>query len=426
MVDLTRYPISGALLLLALSMGGATAHAAGPLEFGAALGTSWFDHRSSVQGPTSFTVRTLRPYVRYSGSTADGWELAAQGQRRFEFYSGRAIDAIQSGSRRSHDRLNLQAVRRSSERNRLSFEGGYIRSHDMLDTDAATIVANGNLTRFSSALGARVEFFEGDARLRSTTYDDDSSLVDSRSVGGSARLVPFRRSIDAAFLGVAASQLDIDGSTALISRMASVGYRRMLAPLISAELEVGAAEARFADGGRQIRPMLALAFERDPGRGAALNVALRARFEGDSAAALALEGRYLMAGGRSWLRAESMADTEGGILRHATRTRRFSLGFEDTLARANILGFEGSYINARSLRGEGEGTDLLRTAGWVMRRIQPWLNARVAASYLREPLGVSPKLIRRIRLDVELIVLSGGFGSTAFRALSGMVPGRAK
>lgn len=402
-----------------------SAHAAGPLEFGAALGTSWFHHRSSVQGTSSFSIRTLRPYVRYNGTTDDGWELTAEAQRRFEFYSGRAIDAVQGGSLHAHDRLNLQAVRRSSERNRLSIEGGYIRSQDMLDTDEATNVANGNLTRWTTALDARVELFEGGARLRSTTYDDDSSLVDSRSVGGNARLVPFRRSIDAAFLGVAASQLDINGSPALISRRASVGYRRMLAPLINAEVEVGAAEARFADGGRQRRPMLALAFERDPGRGAALNVALRVRFEGDSAAALGLEGRYLMAGGRSWLRAESMADAEGGILRHATRTRRFSLGFEDTLARANILGLEGSYINARSLRGEGEGRDILRTTGWVLRRIQPWLNARVAASYfLREPLGVSPTVFRRIRLDVELIVLSGGFGSSAFRALSGMVPGR--
>ena len=123
-----------------------------------------------------------------------------------------------------------------------------------------------------------------------------------------------------------------------------------------------------------------------------------------------------------------MADAEGGVYRSAMRTLRFALGVEDTLGRANVLGFEGSYIRTHELRGDARGTEVLRTTGWVMRRVQPWLNVRIGASYLREPIGVreGEPVYRRIRLDAELIVLSSGFGATTFKALSGLVSGRAE
>jgi hypothetical protein len=414
----------------AITVSASPALAEGPLEFGAALGTSWYDHRSqesSRLGLTTFTLRTLRPFVRYDGSVG-GWDLRGQAQRRFEFYSGDGIDTLFKTDNHAHDRVNLFAARRWSERDEVSAEGAYVHSRDMLEGDQGSVLPDGSITRWSGALASRASLFEGGARLRVTSYDNDSTLRDSRAIGWNGRVIPFRRAYDAVFFGIAGSQLDIGEAPVLIGRMASVGYRRQVAPLLTAEAEVGAVETRFADGVRQRLPMFALGLERDPGRGSALAFALQARFEGDSAAALSAEGRYHMAGGRLRLRAESLADAEGGIYRHATRTRRFTLEVQDTLARANVLGFEGSYTRTRDLRGDEKGTEILRTTAWAMRRVQPWLNFRIAASYLREPLGARyfEPVFRRIRLDLELIVLSGGLGSSTFRALEGLRPGQAE
>ena len=80
------------------------------------------------------------------------------------------------------------------------------------------------------------------------------------------------------------------------------------------------------------------------------------------------------------------------------------------MARASVLGVETSYARGRPFRGEGPSTSVLRASAWALRRVQPWLNARIAASYLREPFGTSGSpVLRRIRLEAELIVLSGGF-----------------
>jgi hypothetical protein len=150
----------------------------------------------------------------------------------------------------------------------------------------------------------------------------------------------------------------------------------------------------------------------DPRRVGALRASLDARFEGDSLAAIAALARYPLSSGALWLRAESSADAEGGLYRSATRTHRLAVGAEDTLARANVLGVETSYARAHPFRGEGPVTTTLRASLWAIRRVQPWLNARIAASYLREPFGFSSSsgpVLRRIRLEAELIVLSGGF-----------------
>ena len=417
---------TGATLVFLLATMAGAAHAAGPLEFGLGLGTSWYDHRSTADGPNTFTLRTLKPYLRYDGDLR-GWDVRGLAQRRFEFYSGDAIDSVLGTSQHAHDRVQVRALRQWSERGDLSLEAGYVHSHDLLEADHGTVVPDGNVTRWTGALRSRVELLEVEARARTTGYDDTPELAGSTAWGASARVVPLRDAISTLFAGAAHGELSIEDTTVLVSRRASLGYRRRVAPLIAAEVEAGIAENRFADGTRERLPMVAVGLERDPGRGAALGAALHARFEGDSAAALSAEARYRMAAGRAWLRAESLADAEGGLDRRATRTRRFTLGIEDTLGRANVLGFEGSYIRTRGLRGEGGGTEILRTTGWALRRIQPWLNARIAASYLREPLGARrfEPVFRRIRLDAELILLSGGFGSTTFRAPGAPRRGRA-
>jgi hypothetical protein len=395
-----------ALLVVPGGVGLATcARAEGPLEFGAALGSSWYDHRALVAA--DYSLRTFRPYLRYGGPLA-GWEVDAGAQTRFEFYSGDADSVVGSG-RHTNDRFRAAAVRRWSEHDDLAFEAGYLRTHDVLDDDLSAIVADGKLVRLNGGVETHAGMFEGMAHVRSTDYERPG-LSDGLSLGGTARLFPLRQAVHSAYVGFDATQLDVAHRTALASKAATLGYRRAVDPLLTAEVEAGGVEHHFDDGGRERKFLFGLGLERDPRRVGALAASLHARFEGDSLASVAALARYALASGRAWLSATSTADAEGGLFRSATRTQRIALGVEDTLARANVLGVETSYARGRPFRGEGASTSVLRASAWALRRVQPWLNARIAASYLREPFGTSGSpVLRRIRLEAELIVLSGGF-----------------
>lgn len=401
-----------------------SASAEGPLELGAGFGASRYDQVSEV-GQAVFDLRTIRPYARYDGP-AGNWLLKGFAQSQLDFYSGTAVDTLDT-RRYANTRIQARGVRRWSPNEDLKLEGGFLHTHDLFESDLGTVLPQGTLTRWSGAVGSRYALYEADLRARSTLYSDPT-LSDGLALGGYARIVPVRRAIDAAFAGIAFSQLDVGNRTALINRSASLGYRRRVLPLIEAELEVGGIDTRFSDGGHQRLPLVGLGLARDPDRGGALGFSLRARFEGDSLAAVSGEGVYRIASGRLSLRAESSADAEGGFYRSATRTRRFAAELEDTLGRANIIGIASSYTTTQALRHDQKGTEVLRATGWAMRRVQPWLNLRIAASFMREPVTFHPNepVYRRIRLDAELIVLSRDFGVGMFKALTGLGSGGAQ
>ena len=409
---LRAFPVVVALAAVTLGIASPVARAeeGGVLEFGAGLGTSWYDHRSPVSGANEYSLQMLRPFARFHGPLA-GWDIRGQAQSRIEFYSGAGVDTLMGDGPHHNDRIDATAVRRWSEREDLTFQAGYLRTNDVLDADQAAIAVDDDLTRFHVGAGTHAGLFEGSGRIRSTDYDRDA-LSDGLALGATLRLVPLRQDAYDAFAGADFTQLDVDETTALASRALYGGYRRHLAPTLSAEVRAGAVAHRFDDGGQEQKFLLGFGIERDPRRVGALAASLDARFEGDSLAAISALARYPLASGRLWLRAESSADAEGGLYRSATRTLRFTVGGEDTLARANVLGAETSYARARPFRGDGPVTTTLRASLYAMRRVQPRLNARIAASYLREPFGFSATdgpVLRRIRLDAELIVLSGGF-----------------
>lgn len=393
---------------------------AGPLEVGLALGASHYDHRSSFAGPTSFDLRSLRPHVRYTGD-AGGWSVDGLAQRRFEFYSGVEIDSVFRSGDHSHDRVRLEARRRWSELDQVSLEGGYTRSQDLLDADQGTVVVDGTVTRWAAEAGAELRHFEGEARVRRTSYGGREGYERGLALGWAARAVPIRQRLHTLFVGVRESRLEVGGRNELRSRGASLGLRRRVDPIHTASLEAGAVEHRLPDGSHLRKPAVGVAFERDPGRGHALELALSAQFEGDSLSAVGAEAGWRLASGRLWLRAEAAADAEGGIFRNATRVRRLVAGVTDTLGRANVLGFEGSYAHARPLFEEGERTEIVRMTGWALRRIQPWLNGRIGLSYLREPVKAryQEPIFRRFRVDAELIVLHSSNQSGLFHRRGG-------
>jgi hypothetical protein len=411
-------------LFVPLAFAASSASAEGPLEVGAGFGASRYNQVAEF-GQAVFDLRTIRPYARYDGP-AGHWDVNAFAQSRLDFYSGSAVDTLDT-RQYANSRIQGRLARRWSAYEDLRLDGGFLHTHDLFESDLGTVLPKGTLTRWNGAFGSHYDLYETDLRSRVTLYSDPA-LSDGLAFGGYARFVPLRREIDAAFAGVAYSQLDVGDHTALENRSVSVGYRRKVVPLLQAELEVGGIDTRFDDGGRQQLPMVGLGLARDPDRGGALAFELRARFEGDSLAAVSGEGSYHVASGRLSLRAESSADAEGGFYRSATRTRRFAAELEDTLARANIIGITSSYTTTQALRHEQKGTEVLRATGWAMRRVQPWLNLRVAASFMREPVAFHPNepVYRRVRLDAELVVLSRDFGVGMFKALTGIGSGEAQ
>jgi hypothetical protein len=358
--------------------------------------------------------------VRYEGEV-DAWHVNGLAQRRFEFYSGADIDSLFGSGDHSADRVRLEAQRRWSALDELRAEAGYTRSQDLLDADQGTVVVDGTVTRWTGALGAELDRFEGEAAVRRTSYGGREGLERGLSTRWAARVVPIRQRIHSLFAGVRESRLEVGGENELRSRAATAGLRRRLDPIHRAELEGGVVEHRFPDGSRRRRPVVALGLTRRPDRPHALELGVRAEFEGDSASALSAEARYRLAAGRLWLKAETAADAEGGLFRSATRVRRLTAGVTDTLGRANVLGFEGSYAYSRPLDRISERTEIVRMTGWMLRRVQPWLNARVALSYLREPMRARylEPIFRRFRVDAELIVLHSSNVTRMFRPRDG-------
>jgi len=405
-------------VLLALA---APAKADAPLEFGAAVGTSWYEHTNLVPNST-FTGKSIRPWVRYDGP-AGNWDLDGYAQHRLEFYSGRSTDSAFGGtSRHSNDRLEVTAVRRWETRKDLTLGASVIHAEDLFDPEFETVLPRGDVTRWYGLAGTHAGLYEASVRMRGTHYEDDPRLVDSGSLGWLARVVPVQRAIDEAFAGVSGRQLDVDAATELISIRPAVGYRRHILPTITAEVEAGAALNRFPEGPDEALPMIALGLLRNPDRGRALELESRLRLEGDSLAMVLVEGRYPIASGRLRLRAQSDAEAEGGYYTTANRTTEFATSVEDTLARANLLGLEGSYAVTRPLRGEGPSSDLVRATAWAVRRVQPWLDFRLAASYAHEFASSFRPPVRRVRLDAELNLLGGGFGRDLFGAMTGVRP----
>ena len=399
-------------VLLALA---APAKADGPLEFGAAIGTSWYDHTNV---PNSYSGKLFRPWVRYEGP-AGNWDVRGFAQERLQFYTGRTADSALGGtSRQWNEHIEGTALRTWAEGQDLSFGGRFVHSHDAYDPGLGIALPHGNVFTWSGEAGSHFELYEAGLRARGKNYEADPRLVDARSFGWTARIVPVRRPHDSAFAGITGSQLNVDEAVELITLRPGAGYRRRLDPLLTAEIEAGAALARFADGTDQALPMLALGLMRDPNRGSALGFELRARLEGDSLAAVYAEARYPIASGRMHLRVQSDAEAEGGYYSTANRTTEFTWGALDTLGRANILGIDGSYGITQPLRGEGPTTDLVRTTAYAIRRVQPWLDVRVAASYVHEYARSFRPPVRRVRLEAELDLLASGFASTAFRTLT--------
>ena len=393
----------GALVAAGLCIAQLRSAGAASWATGVGLGMSYNDHRSRLGEPANYAARTVTPRLRVNAANPL-WRLDVFAERRFEFYSGASLDSLVGSSDHTADRASLALRRNLSPLDHVKVQADYGRSRDLLDIDQGTVAVAGDVERWLLGASGMVWRGEGSYRLKRKDYESGAA-EDVTVLDWTARALPLRLATGVVYAGWSQKQLELGDVTALRRRNPHVGYRRVLTPLLTADLQAGAAEVLFSDGARQRKPAVSLGLTRS--EDAPVSFAAEVGFEGDSLSLARLGVSRRLGNGRIWLSGESLADAEGGISRTPTLTRRLVAGVRDTLGRANVLGFESSYEHALPLHFTGPRAEVLRASGWLLRRIQPWLSARIGASYLRQPVGNDPgvPVYRRVRMDAELTAM---------------------
>ena len=395
-----------ATIALGLGLWSERAHAQGPIQAGVEMGYRFYDHRQVGQ-PSTYSARTITPLLRVHYDDAASL-LYLQAERRFEFYSGDVgLDSVIGPGNHTADRATLEARHQFNERDEVRGSARYVRSRDLLDIDEGTVGSAGDQRRWDLATSGALWRTEGSFLFEDHRYQEPGTS-NVQNIEWTARAVPLRLPEQAIFGGFTQQRIELDQKTGfgpwtvLDRRIPHLGYRRALTPTLKAELTGGVADVLFGDGARQRRAAIGASLSRR--EDAPITFLFQIGFEGDSLALARAELGRSLGNGAIWLRGESMPDAEGGFQHYPTLTRRIAAGVRDTLGRANVLTFETSYENDRPLHFEGPRSEVFRASGWLMRRMQPWLEARVGASFLRDPVVLHPgeTLYRRFRMDAEL------------------------
>ena len=368
--------------LCAVASGAAASGAWAP---GLAVGARFDDHRTAAGPPAEFVTTTVTPQLGFTGGPGD-WMVQALARRRFEF-QGSAYRPPSRAGMPAADLATLQLGRAWSELSQVMVESRYERSRDLLDVDDRTVFVAGDARRWSGSAQASLARTEGEYHTDGWSYATPG-VEDARASSWSARFLPVQHREDAWFVGWNQRELELGGSMAVRSRMASVGVRRRLSPLLTGELEVGPADLEYGDGARQRGPALIVGLH-GPAAGDP-TLATQWRLERNLATAVSAEINRRVGDGRAWARGESLVDVEGVVYRMPTLTRRLILGAQDTLARSFVLGFEASCTRTAPLHYAGAEISSVRASGWMERRLRPWLTGRGACSYLGQT-GIGEK-----------------------------------
>jgi len=399
--------VSATLVALSLGLGGERALAQGPVQAGVGMGLRFYDHEQPVGQPATYAARTITPLLRVRVDNAASL-LYLQAERRFEFYDGDAgLDTLIGPGNHTADRAALEARHHFTEMDEIRGTARYVRSRDLLDIDEGTVSSAGDQRRWDLETSGELWRTEGSFLFENHRYEE-AGTSNVQNIEWTARAVPLRLPALAVFGGFTQQRIELDQKTGfgpwtvLDRRLPHLGLRRAITPTLKAELTGGVADVLFGDGSRQRRAAFGASLTRR--EDAPVTFLFQVGFEGDSLSlARATLGRTLGNGG-IWIRGESYADAEGGFQHYPTETRRIAAGVRDTLGRANVLTFETSYENDRPIHFPGPRSEVLRASGWLTRRMQPWLEARVGASFLRNPVNLHPgeTLYRRFRMDAEL------------------------
>jgi hypothetical protein len=394
-------------LALGLGLWCDRAFAQAPIQAGVAMGLRFYDHEQPLAQPATYSARTITPLIRIHAQNGSSL-LLLDAERRFEFYTNDVgLDSLIGTGDHTADRATLEARHEFSELDEIQASARYVRSRDLLDLDEGTVSTGGDQTRWDFDTRGELWHAEGSFYLDDHRYQEIGTS-DAQDLEWTARAVPLRLPEQAIYLGFTQQRIDLDQKngfgpwTVLDRRIPHAGYRRAITPTLKAELTGGVADVTFGDGGRQTRPALGAALTRREDAPTTFHVEVG--FEGDSLAVVRASVGRRLGNGALWLRGESEPDAEGGFQHYPVVQRRIAAGVRDTLSRANVLNFETSYENDRPLHFVGPRSEVFRVSGWLMRRMQPWLDATVGLSFLRDPVIQHPgeSLYRRLRMDAEL------------------------
>ena len=323
------------------------------------------------------------------------WDL--QAHRRYD--ASRQL----SGLRAAHDVGLLTVSSRIGEHTRVSFDGAYFRSRDVMNPDREAQLASSDLSRASAA--AALETWRGEAgyRVENSTYVDPG-LADGRSQGWNAALFPVRSEQTRGLIGWRREEWTVAGRTELASSVATVGVRRQHTPFVSSELELGVAHVADDLEG-PAREELAVVAGLN-GLGHALNLPFDARVHvrRDVSTHGLAEIWRPMAGARIALRWERSAHAAGGVFHEATHRDFVAFEVQDTLGGRSILSLEGSYRRARPRSLEQNRLETWRASGALSRDLRPWLRGRVRYSHAQQhaSAGVLVSDFDRNRLELSL------------------------
>ena len=387
-----------------------SARAQAPIQAGVGLGFRYYDHMSPQTQASTYEARTVTPRIRVREQSAVNL-LDVWAERRFEFYTqDAALDTLLGTGDHTADRASLEARHEFSALDEVKAHAAYVHSRDLLDIDQGTITAAGDQRRWDLGTQGAWWRIEGSFGLEDRRYKE-AGTADAENIAWTARAVPLRLPSNAVFAGFSQLHIDLDQKnglgqwTVLDKRMPHLGYRHAITPSLKGEITGGVANVYFGDGTSQKRAAFGALLERRSD--APISFRFEVGFEGDSLSLARGTMERALGNGAVWVSGESFAEAEGGFASYPALTQRYAAGVRDTLGRANVLYFETSYEHARPIHFTGQRTEAYRAGGWLQRRMQPWLDAKIGASFLRQPVHLQPgePLYRRIRMDAELTAM---------------------
>lgn len=323
------------------------------------------------------------------------WDLRAH--RRYDASHQR------SGLREAHDVALGTFSSQLAEHTRVSLEGAYFRSRDVLNPDPEAQLASSDLSRASGAVGLETSRGEAGYQVEASTYVAPG-LADGRSQAWNAALFTMGSEQNRWLIGWRREEWTVAGRTELASSAATVGVRRRHTPYLSSELELGVARVGDDLVG-PARGELAVVAGLN-GFGHALDLPFDARFRvrRDVSTTGTAEIWRPMAGARIGLRWERSIHAGGGVFHEPTHRDFVAFEAQDTLGARSILSLEGSYRRARPRSLAQNRLETWRASAALSRDLRPWLRGRMRYSLAQQhaSAGVPVSDFDRNRLELSL------------------------
>jgi hypothetical protein len=354
--------------------------------------------------PMSWTGQgVLAPRLGLTSSTEHS-SLSLQIRRQYAFEPTISGNLRSLRGRAVTDDASGRADRTWSEGVWISADGRYIKSRDLLEPGQSLAATGAELATWGGSVLGGIPWGDAAYSIRGASYPAPGAR-EAYVIQWNTAIVPVRKDANAGLVNYRQRQIQLGAYRYWQTRMLTAGLRRGLGPGFAAQLEAGQGQVVAADGAGRIGPVVVLSASGWGRRDAPVTGEVIVQRYAPPHLSVRINRGY--GDTRVWARAESMTDVEGGASPGLTRVRRFGLGIEDTLARATVIGAEGTYTLTRLLDEVQTPVTLARTSGWVARRLRPWLDLRVTGSYLfdRRPNPVDPTLvpiIHRLRFDAGL------------------------